>query len=149
MNFRAWILSSALLLGVLTQTAAAIAAGARDRTEAEARRLLDPCPAEPADAAAFCRYQQAAFVRAYTAGRRGNAREQRNVAYMLLRGAEGAVRIDVGLSCAWYLVAAKRGPTSGIDRAMTDEVCGQLNADERSLAEGQAALLQKGQAPDR
>lgn len=78
---------------------------------------------------AMCKANVAEFRSDWKKAHRGDYQAQRNVAFCLSRGCDGAVGIDPVQACAWrILIMASNGPVDGGDAANLRNECGSLPA---------------------
>lgn len=98
-------------------------------------------PAEEKDCAA----EQAIWRKDWAQAYRGDHTGQRNVAYCLSTGCQGAVVQNLILGCAWRLLIMTSGSPEINDSDTRDlrMGCGQLAADELEAAKAQAMRLQR------
>lgn len=78
---------------------------------------------------AMCKANVAEFRSDWKKAHRGDYQAQRNVAFCLARGCDGAVGVDPVHACAWRIVImASNGPVDGGDAANLRNECGSLPA---------------------
>lgn len=81
---------------------------------------------------------------------KGDLDAQRNVAFCLSDGCDGAVIIDDVAACSWQTVLASADPllTTSIDAANLDNFCSSLTPTERILSEQKTQALITAIYPD-
>ncbi len=98
-----------------------------------------------------CDYTKQAWPNDYEKAKKGDYQGQRNVAFCLSTGCDGAIRQNKILGCAWRFVILESGHLS-VDSSDTTNLkyyCGPENVDTagRAAAEAQARRLIKMIAP--
>jgi len=99
------------------------------------------CVDDAADS--LCKTSLAQFKKWFPLAMRGDYQGQRNVAFCLSTGCDGAVLIRPITGCAWRLVIVSSG-SKDVDQSDTGNIkhyCGKLDAVEREAAAAQAAAL--------
>lgn len=96
---------------------------------------------------ANCEYTKTSWPEDYRGAISGDYQGQRNVAFCLSTGCDGAIRINKILGCAWRFVILESGHLS-VDMTDTSNLkyfCGPENVDKAGLtaAEAQAKRLLK------
>ncbi len=93
--------------------------------------------------ARMCPHYQNEFRRAYQLARAGDYQGQRNVAYMLNTGGNGAVRQNRMQGCAWRVIILSSGHASADagDTANFQTDCGRLTDPERAAATARAQVI--------
>lgn len=91
----------------------------------------------------WCNVQLAQFRKWFPLALRGDYQGQRNVAYCLSDGCDGAVMKKPITSCAWRIVIVGSGSpkVDQIDTNNLKNACGRLDETERQAAAAQAATL--------
>lgn len=91
----------------------------------------------------WCDIQQKEFAKWYPQAMRGNYQGQRNVAFCLHDGCDGAVQKRPTLACAWRLVIIVSGSLelTDSDTQNLNIACGSLSQAERIAAQSQAERL--------
>lgn len=94
-----------------------------------------------------CRYSRQTWADEYAGATSGQYQGQRNVAFCLSTGCEGALKVNKILGCAWRFVIVESGHLSAdaSDAMNLKHYCGPENVDqvERATAEAQARTLLK------
>lgn len=91
---------------------------------------------------AFCEDAKNTFAKEYAAALRGNYDAQRNVAFCLSTGCDGAVRQDRSRGCAWRFVIILSGsPKIAAGDRMNLQACRKLDEVDFLAARTQAAEL--------
>lgn len=97
--------------------------------------------------ASNCNYTKAVWPSEYEKAKRGDYQGQRNVAFCLSTGCDGAIRQNKILGCAWRFVILESGHLSAdsTDTTNLKYYCGPENVDTagRAAAEAQARRLIK------
>lgn len=92
-----------------------------------------------------CKYTKASWPDDYKAATSGDYQGQRNVAFCLSTGCDGAIRINKILGCAWRFVILESGhlKVDSTDTSNLQFYCGPANLDQAGLtaAEAQAKRL--------
>jgi hypothetical protein len=107
-----------------------------------ARDYLSPsCPTGPD--AALCEQNRGEFLKEHPQAMRGDYQSQRNVAFCMITGCDGAVRVNTITGCAWRMVIVASGSMK-VDRSDTSHIesCRKrLSGDEWVAASAQAQTL--------
>lgn len=87
-----------------------------------------------------CKYTKESWPDDYKAATSGDYQGQRNVAFCLSTGCDGAVRINKILGCAWRFVILESGHLSvdSTDTTNLNYYCGPENVDKAGLAAAEA-----------
>jgi hypothetical protein len=93
----------------------------------------------------FCEASRDQFVQEMPKALRGDYQSQRNVAYCLSTGCDGAVKVNAALSCAWRVVIQASGSSKvdATDAMAFKNACGALDDLELATASEQAQALFK------
>jgi hypothetical protein len=96
-----------------------------------------------ANSAANCKIDQEKFKKEYPLAYKGDYQAQRNAAYCLFTGCDGAIRQNQILGCAWRIVIIASGSpkVDGSDTANLKYNCGQLSEVEFIAAKSQASRI--------
>jgi hypothetical protein len=92
-----------------------------------------------------CVYDQVTLTLDAPFAYRGVYQAERNLAYCLSTGCDGAVQPNPILGCAWRIVITSSGSPK-VDQTDTDNLeteCGRLSSVERDAAQSQATQLSK------
>lgn len=92
---------------------------------------------------ASCKADRQQFAKEYQEAYKGNYQAQRNAAYCLSTGCDGAVRQNKILGCAWRIVIVTSGSpkVDSSDTANLKHNCGQLSEVEFIAAKTQASNI--------
>lgn len=118
--------------GACLIAALAVAAGVWSGGAAagEVESLMGTCAGET-----FCIASAAQFRREYPQAWRGNYQAQRNVAYCLITGCDGAVRQNELMGCAWRLVILASGaPQTDRSDGVHMRICRDRLSPEEAVA---------------
>lgn len=122
--------------------AAAIASGHAQTLSSDVEYLLGECSVAANER--MCNANHDEFISDYRLAFKKDYQAQRNVAFCLIDGCDGAVKINKPLGCAWRIVILASGSQKldASDRMNYDIMCkGKLDNTEALVFEGQAQEL--------
>lgn len=128
-------------LGLLAAGLLAGVSGVARADDLRAQTFLAPCAL--ADNEEFCRFMADKFTRDWSQAMRGRIESQRNVAFCLRDGCDGAVATNPVLACAWRMVIIASGSPKldDLDARNFESACHSLSETARIAADAQARQI--------
>lgn len=124
---RKFLVAAFVLLPIASATAA-------DWPKVDDYVAIGECPND------WCRSTRETWEKNYSAAISGDYQGQRNVAYCLSDGCEGAIRVNPVLGCAWRMVILESGHLEAdqTDTTNLKYFCGREKVDAAGLATAKA-----------
>lgn len=128
-------------LGLLAAGLLAGMTGPARADDLRAQTFLAPCAL--ADNEEFCRFMADKFTKDWSQAMRGRIESQRNVAFCLRDGCDGAVATNTVLACAWRMVIIASGSPKldDLDARNFESACHSLSETARIAADAQARQI--------